>query len=968
MSTDLLLDKRASTWVAPGGEPEWLRWFDELAELAAEERAARLAELARTQPELAARLARLFAADAEGPEGLSRPVAERAPVFVASAFVADAEPETPLPADRIGPYQLLALLGRGGMGEVFLAERADGAFEQRVALKLIKRGMDSEEIVRRFHRERQILARLEHPGIARLLDGGTAPDGRPYFVLELVEGEPIPSYCRRVKVSLEERLRLIIAACEAVDAAHRSLVVHRDLKPSNLLVTAEGQVKLLDFGIAKLLAETPEEWSTQHVGTPLTPAYAAPEQLLGEPVTMATDVYALGVILYELLTGRSPHPTGRSLATLARQDASEPTERPSAVLREADPKAADDEAGIPDRRRLARRVQGDLDTVVLAALHRDPARRYRSAADFGTDLQRFLAGRTVRARPDSALYRARKLVLRHKLAAAAMSAAVLSLVAGVAMSQREARIATAQAQRAERVKELLLSIFHEAAPEKGQGPELTARQILAVGSRRVEKELAQEPEVQAELLDALAQIDLSLGLYDAGSEAGRASLAGRRRLFGAGSAEAALSLTTLAEIEANRGHLDQAWRLAERTRPLLARHFGRESKEGLRLASIRLFLLGQRGEPDKALALGREMIARTRSRYGPRSVETGRWLYETAAILGDLSRFDEAQRAAQEGLAILEASPRASPLEVSFARRMLAELLATAGRREEAAAQYAAALAQQRAAVGPDHLEVAQTQIKYGFLLSEMRRYAEAERALRDAIRILEPLGHYDAGTARRYLGFCLMSEERYAEAEQELVAAERFLRQKVGEDHPLVWAARLSEGWARLRLGRLEEAERTLSQVVEHDEHHDPEGNEIRSALKYLGEVERRRGHAGQALALHRRAREIELKLFGTAAHLGVATSDYQIALDLLALGGRENLIAARRGIDPAIAFLRQSDPGHPRLDEFLVASGRIALAAGDRTRARQDLTEAVARLREHRGESHAATHEAAALLRRAG
>jgi serine/threonine-protein kinase len=968
-------DEHEDTWASPGDQPAWLRWFDELSELPAEERSARLCRLAGEQPALAARLARLFAAEEGASPLLSRPVAERAPGFVAAAFADGPMPETPreelAPGDRIGPYQLLAILGSGGMGEVFLAERADGVFQQRVALKLVKRGMDSAEIVRRFERERQILARLEHPGIARLLDGGTAPDGRPYFVMELVAGEPILAYCRRVRPSLEERLRLVIAACEAVDAAHRSLVVHRDLKPSNLLVTEGAQVKLLDFGIAKLLAgaaeDMPEDIATQHLQAPLTPAYAAPEQLLGEPVTTATDVYALGVILYELLTGRSPHPRGRTPAAVAQSAGGEAAERPSAILREADPQDDGSAAGIPDRRRFARRAQGDLDTVVLAALHRDPARRYGSAADLGADLQRFLTGRTVRARPDSALYRTRKLLQRHKLAAAALAAAMLSLVAGTVVSQRQARIAQDQAQRAERVKELLLSIFHEADPETGQGPELTAREILAAGARRVETELAPEPAVRAELLDAIAQIDRSLGLYDAASQAAESSLAERRRLFGADSPEAALSLTTLTEIQAARGNLDEAWRLAEQARPVLEQRFGFDSKEGQRLARIRVFVLDEQGEQEKALALERQVIAATRRRFGPRSVETGRRLLETASILGNLSRFDEAERAARDGLAILAASPRVTPLEVSGARRLLAELLAVDGRREEAAAEYANVLAQQRAAVGSDHVEVAQTLIKQGYVLSELRRDAQAERALREAIRILEPLGHYDVGSARRYLGFCLMSEERYAEAEQQFVVAERFLRSKVGDDHPLVWGAVLSEGWARLRLGRLDDAERTLTRVVDHYERIGPESYEIRTALKYLGEVARLQGRVDKALALHRRTREIEIKIFGTPAHPGVAASNYQIALDLLALGTPERLAEARQKIDEAIAFLRRTDPGHPRLDEFLVASGRIALAAGDRTRARQDLAEAVARLRDHRGEGHPATREAAALLRRA-
>jgi tetratricopeptide (TPR) repeat protein len=945
------------TRLSPETGPEWARWFDVLAEQSTQERAAGIAALAAERPELAAELERLFAAEvAAGP--LSRPVLERSPGFVAAALDGAAAPDS-----RIGPYRLLSLLGRGGMGEVFLAERADGAFESRVALKLVKRGMDSEEIVRRFHRERQILARLEHPGIARLLDGGTAPDGRPYFVLELVEGEPILAYCRRARAPLEERLRLMIAACEAVDTAHRSLVVHRDLKPSNLLVTADGKVKLLDFGIAKLLAEPPEESATRQAAAPLTPAYAAPEQILGEPVTTATDVYALGVILYELLTGRSPHPPERSPAALGRE---ETRERPSTLLRGDAPGA--EEAGIPDPRRLARRLRGDLDAVVLSALHRDPARRYRSAADLGADLQRFLAGRTVRARPDSALYRARKLLGRHKLAAAALAVATLSLVAGAAISVWQARAAIAQARRAERVKELLLTIFREADPERGQGPEWTAREILAAGERRVDQELAGEPEVRAELLDAVAQIDRSLGLYDPAAEAVRASLDARRRLFGEGSPEAALSLVTLAEIEAARGNLDEAWRIAGQALPAVERRFGFDSREGQRLASLRVFLLAQRGEAGQALPLEQRMTEVARRHHGPASVEAGRRLIETADLLADLSRLAEAEKAVREGIAILEASPGAGRLEASIARRTLAELLGLSNRREEAAAQYATVLAQQRAMVGPDHLEVAETLIKQGFLLTELRRDAEAERALREAIRILEPLGHYDAGSARRYLGFCLMNQGRYAEAEPEFMAVERFFRSKVGDDHPMVWAALISEGWARLRMGRYEEAERTLAPVVEHYERAGPESNEIRTALKYLGETFLLRGQPFRALALHRRAREIELKIFGTAAHPGVAASDHLIALDLLELGTPAGLAEARSRLDQATAFLRGSDPGHPRLDQILVASGRVALAQGDRPRARRDLAEAVDRLRAHHGESHPDTREAAALLRRAG
>ena len=956
-------EEQDDTWAPPGGEPEWMRWFDELAELPAGERSAKITELAADRPELADRLARLFAAEEGESQLFSRPVVERSPGLVAAALARgpalDAPREELATGAQIGPYRLLGLLGRGGMGEVYCAERADGVFEQQVALKLVKRGMDSAEILRRFHRERQILARLEHPGIARILDGGTALDGRPYFVLELVAGEPILAHCRRAGSSLEERLRLVIAACEAVDAAHRSLVVHRDLKPSNLLVTAEGQVKLLDFGIAKLL-EDEADWATQHEQKLLTPAYAAPEQILGEPVTTATDVYALGVILYELLTERSPHGGSRSLSTLAQEEGRDTIERPSTVLRR--------EAGIPESRRLARRIQGDLDTIVLTALRRDPGRRYPSAADFAADLRRFLEGRPVQTRPDSVLYRARKLVQRHKLATAALAAAVLSLVAGLAVSLREAENARSQAQRAERVKELLISIFREADPEKSQGPTLTAREILDAGARRVETELVPEPEVQAELLDSIAQIQRSLGLFDPALAAAERSLGRRRQLYGPESAEAALSLTTLAEVESGRGRPQEALRLAEQARPIIERRFGPESPEGQRLTRLRAVLLSNLGESEKALALAQGMAEAARRRFGPGSVETARRLIVVAMILGDISRFAEAERTAREGLAILETSPEATRYERADAHRQLAALVIVQGRRQEALAQYAAALDLQRATLGPEHVEVAVTLIPYGYVLSELQRYREAEQALREAIRILGPLEHYEIGTARNYLGFCLMGEERYAEAEQQFIEMERFLRKKIGDDHPMVWGALLSQGLANLRLGRLDKAESTLSQVVAYFERVLPGGDADRSALKHLAEVVRLQGRPAEALAMHRRALDMELKLFGAALHPGVAFSEYQIAHDLLDLGDPASLAEARQAIDRSVAMLRQIDARHSHLDKFLVVSGRIALAAGDPARARRDLSEAVRRYREHRGQDDPLTREAEALLQRAG
>jgi serine/threonine-protein kinase len=378
--------------------------FEELVELDDGERATRLARLA--DRELARRVADLLATEA------STSILERVDVL-AAPFLAELAGDRPAaaeppPPERVGPYRLGVRLGGGGMGEVYLGEREGSSVGQRVAVKLLKRGMDSAEILRRFARERQILARLDHPHVARLFDGGLADDGRPYFVMELVEGEPITDYCRRLALPVEERLRLLVSCCDAVESAHARKIVHRDLKPSNILVTAAGVVKLLDFGIAKLLVEDAGEPALTHSGLwVMTPRYAAPEQVLGHEISTATDVYALGVLLYELLTGQAPHRReGRTPLELVHAIQHETPERPSTLVGRLPASSLPLAQPTPrDVRRLRRRLRGDLDTIVLKALRREPVRRYASAGELGEDLRRHLGGGPVEARADSVVER-----------------------------------------------------------------------------------------------------------------------------------------------------------------------------------------------------------------------------------------------------------------------------------------------------------------------------------------------------------------------------------------------------------------------------------------------------------------------------------------------------------------------------------------------------------------------------------
>ena len=362
------------------------------------------------------------------------------------------------PGELIGSYRILREIGRGGMGAVYLAERADQEYEKQVAIKLIKRGMDTDAVLRHFRNERQILASFDHPNIARLFDGGTTDDGLPYFVMEYVEGLPINEYCAAHKISVVERLKLFREVCAAVSYAHRHTVIHRDIKMSNILVTSEGTPKLLDFGIAKILQPGggPEALMTMTGVRLMTPEYASPEQVRGEPVTTASDVYSLGVVLYELLTGRSPyHFTSRSPSYVAREITDTEPLRPSTAL------AAGEEAKFgPTGIRNSKVLKGDLDNIVLMALRKEPARRYQSVEQFSEDIRRHLENRPVFARKDTVTYRANRFIRRNKLAVAAALLVLVSLIAGLLATTWQAHRATVQKALAERRFEDVRRLAH----------------------------------------------------------------------------------------------------------------------------------------------------------------------------------------------------------------------------------------------------------------------------------------------------------------------------------------------------------------------------------------------------------------------------------------------------------------------------------------------------------------------------
>ena len=473
-------------------DAEWIRikkLFNDALDKPASERSAFIAEAAGDNIALREKVELLIESHDEPDSFLERPASE-----------IHALAESPPPSGRIGPYRLVREIGRGGMGTVHLAARDDGEFHHEVALKLVKRGMDTDLILRRFRYERQILADLDHPNIAQLLDGGTTDDGRPYFVMEYINGESIDVYCASHHLNIRQRLELFQTACAAVQYAHQNLIVHRDIKPGNILVTSSGAPKLLDFGIAKLLDPSREQTATGALQTmrALTPEYASPEQVRGEPITTASDVYSLGVLLYELLSGRRPYEViSRTPAEIAQ------------VVCDTDPvppSQATTHAGSDlDRRSL----RGDLDTIVLMAMQKESHRRYASVEQLADDIGRYLKGLPVSARRDSARYRAAKFVRRNKLIVAASAIVVISLVAGLATTMWQARVARAERSRAERrfaeVRTLATSFLFELHDAIADLPGSTpARALLVKRALTSLDGLAREAEGDAKLQEDLA--------------------------------------------------------------------------------------------------------------------------------------------------------------------------------------------------------------------------------------------------------------------------------------------------------------------------------------------------------------------------------------------------------------------------------------------------------------------------------
>ncbi len=649
---------------------------------------------------------------------------------------------------RIGAYRIVEEIGRGGMGSVYLAERADQEFEQRVALKVVRRGMDTDEIVHRFRAERQILAHLDHPNIAKLFDGGTTEDGRPYFVMEYVEGRPIDEDCDARKLSTAERLELFRTVCAAVHFAHQNLIVHRDLKPGNILVTADGVPKLLDFGIAKLLDPAQEPFALTRADLRMmTPDYASPEQVRGEAITTASDIYSLGVLLYVLLTGHRPYRAStQAPEDLARAICETDPMRPSSVVaRVEEVKRADGSSyeltpeavsGVRDgeERLLRRRLAGDLDNIVLKAMQKDPQRRYASVDQLANDLERHLQGLPVVARKDTLGYRTWKFVGRHPGGVAAAALLVL-LILGFSITATVLwRRAVRGEKRAQAVSSFLEDLFTGADPKQAHGDELTAKDLLDRGVQKFHSNLRTEPFVRAELSETLGRIYRDLGLY-----------------------AKALPL------------LEQALDL----------HLQTLSEGDLRVARDMQNLANDLHSLDRlteAEPLLRKAIDIQRKQKATLDIDFAKSLTNLGAIVEDKGDFTQAEALYKESLAIKQKLPDVEPADIATSLNALGKFYATQGKYVVAAPYYARSLSMRRELAGNRaDAELSTSLGNMCLFLEDHGDLAGAEKYCRDALLMRQKLfsganpkvasALNNLGTVLEAKGDVQGAESRYREA-----------------------------------------------------------------------------------------------------------------------------------------------------------------------------------------------------------
>jgi eukaryotic-like serine/threonine-protein kinase len=811
----------------------WLRasgHLDRVLELPPQAQAVCLAALQEEDPESAADVAALL---------------DEHRRLTAEGFLDSAPPIQPREAQlagvAIGAYTIVSRIGHGGMGTVWLASRSDGRFQGQAALKLLNAALVGRGGEERFKREGTILARLTHPHIARLIDAGVSNTGQPYLVLEHIAGRHIDRFCDEERLSVEARIRLFLDVQAAVAHAHANLIVHRDLKPSNVLVTATGQVKLLDFSIAKLIQDEAQPALTaltHESGSAMTPKYAAPEQVTGGAITTATDVYSLGVLLYELLTGHHPAGTAPKSPSdyVKAVTETEPVRLSTAVQRETSQQAtaslASTRATTPAR--LRRQLRGDLETILSKALKKNPLERYASVAEFGDDLRRYIDHQPIAARPDSVRYRTAKFVRRHwpGLAAAAVATVVFAGLIGfytvrLATERDRARL---QAEKASRVSELLSGLLTGADPYRTpDAKEPTVQNLLDIGAERIAKELVDQPELQAEMFTVIGRTYARMGLHAKALPLLEQALAIGRRTFGSQHVRVAQSLNDLGALQREIGNPAAAEPLLVESLAVRRRLLGNEDKD-VAVTLVELArVLKDRGRGPESEAPIREALAIRRKIFGDEHHETATSKNELALLLWERGDLAGAEPLLRENVATSERRLGADHPNVGSAKASLAQVLIAKGdaaggeallreslaiqrrvfgdghpayaialnnlgnavevqgRLEEAESLFQQALSIAQPRLGEQHPRVAGMMLNRARVQIERGKGAATERVLRQVLTLRQQLLKEDdwrIAQAKGLLGASLLAQSRYAEAEPLMVAAAEGLKPLPGQQN----------------------------------------------------------------------------------------------------------------------------------------------------------------------------------------
>jgi serine/threonine protein kinase/tetratricopeptide (TPR) repeat protein len=740
-----------------------------------------------------------------------------------------------------GKYKLLEELGSGGMGVVHLAEQVEPV-RRRVALKIIKLGMDTRQVVARFETERQALAVMDHPNIAKVLDAGATETGRPYFVMELARGIPITDYCDRHKLSTRERLRLFVAVCQAVQHAHQKGVVHRDLKPSNIMVVIQDDrpvPKIIDFGIAKatdhrLAQRTLFTEQGQLIGTP---EYMSPEQaeMSGLDVDTRTDIYSLGVILYELLAGALPFDSRklRSAGFGEIQRIIRETEPPKASTRLST--AKDTQAEVAEKRgtdpgSLLRLLRGDLDWITMKAMAKDRTHRYSTASELAADIERHLRHEPVSAGPPSAVYRIRKYIRRHKLGVAAAAVVMLAVLIGTAgttigllRAMRAERKAVEEAATAKRVSDFLVDLFQVSDPSEARGNTITAREILDRGAKKVEKELAGQPSIQARLLDTMGQVFQSLGLYNQALPLMQSALQSRRTNLGDNNLETAESMYHTGLLLAAKGDYEGAQPLLEEAIAVRRGLLGSDHAE----VAASIGSLGEldylKGDYAKAKEFFRESLEIRQKALGQEHLETSNSLNDLAMTLKQLGEFEEAEPMYRESLAIRRRllgsdHPAVAQSLNNLGMFLYEQFLAKKNDGQEAESLFREALAINRKMLGEGHPEVATNLNNLALLFRQKGDLDQAESLFREIIEIdrknLGDFHPYVAGDMRS-LAAVLMSKGDHKSAEEYLRQGLAIQRKTFPEKNWQIATTKLLVGACLVQQGRFREAESLLLEAL---------------------------------------------------------------------------------------------------------------------------------------------------------